>query len=54
MLCNSAQFLINKGDEGLERLLITGAPFDKEGADRLGRRFRHTHTVDPAEDFGLG
>lgn len=53
-LGNSAQFLINKRDESLQSILIAGAPFHQEGADRLGRRFRHTHTVDPAVDFRLG
>ena len=54
VLRNSAQLLINEGDERLKRFLITGAPFDQEGADRLGRRFGHAHTLESAEDLGLG
>ena len=36
MLGDTTQLLINQGDKGLERFLITGAPFHQEGADRLG------------------
>jgi hypothetical protein len=53
MLSDTTQLLINQGDKGLERFLITGAPFDQEGANRLRRRFGHTHTPGSTE-FALG
>ena len=47
-LRNAAQLFIYKGNEHLQGFLVPGSPLAEESANRLGRRFGHTHTVDSA------
>ena len=51
MLSDAAQFLVDQRDEGLESFLITGSPLGQQGADRLRRRFGHTHTLAMGENY---
>jgi hypothetical protein len=45
MLSDTTQLFIYKRDKDLEGFLIPRSPFAEKGADRLGRRFGHTHTI---------
>jgi hypothetical protein len=47
MPSDATQLFVHKRNKDLEGLLIPGSPSAEQGADRLGRRFGHTHTLGP-------
>jgi hypothetical protein len=51
MPSDATQLFVHKRNKDLEGLLIPGSPSAEQGADWLGRRFGHTHTLGSVKDL---